>query len=213
MKRISHLTTGLAAMLVLAGCDDTTPAGLDETLNLSQEEAVQLAGDLASMGLESTAGQIPTGEQVQGEGPSAVVVEFTNTFTITSPCPLAGGVVVEGSIVGRIDTELQTADVDVTAATTHDGCMFQREEGPTITVDGAPNLVLTASHSTVAEQPVGLQTVSLVGAFEWATSDERAGLCEINVSTVFDPEANTRTTEGSVCGHTFSVVETWRIVE
>lgn len=213
MKRISYITCGLAAAFVLAGCEDTGLAGPDDILNLSQEEAMQLAGELTSMGFESSAGQIPTAAAVQGEGPSAVVVEFNNTFRITSPCPVAGGVVVEGSIIGLIDTELQSADVDVTAATVHDGCAFQREEGLTITVDGAPSLVLTASHSTVAEQPVGLQTVSLVGAFEWFTSDEREGRCEINISTVFDPEANTRTTEGSVCGHTISIVETWRIVE
>lgn len=190
-------------LLALTACDDGAgPAG-DV---LSETEVVALSEAMAVADFTLT-GETPTGES-PADGVALDPVTATTEFTTTRTCPAGGRVVVEGTRTRTWDRDTHSGTSDLALTKTHEACA--RVVGDvTITVDGDPNIALNAHHAWEDGARVGLQTLSLLGAFTWSTDDGREGRCTIEVNAVFDPATSTRTVAGTVCDRTFERTTTW----
>jgi len=196
MRRVS-IFAATAVAVVLGACSDSDdPAGIEG--GLSQAEAATLAAAMSGEALGSTDGQIP------GAALSPAAVPFDVNLALTLPCPLGGEVSFEGQVSGDFDVEAETLAVNVTASQVHAGCAVDAE-GVTVTVTGNPGLEFSSQLTAAGNPPVGTQSATLSGAFDWSASDGRAGTCDVSLTATRDLANETGSAAGAFCGHSLDV--------
>ena len=216
MIRQSYLACSAGLILVLAACGDSS-TGL--SANISQADANKLAADMDAVSTLGTSDfglgasfSVSTDGSAAGSisAPStgtAAVTTFNNTFDVTHPCPKGGTVQLKGGINGTGDRTTHSLTVDATAVRTDAACAFEAKDGGTITVDGNPNIAYTGHLNIVNAAFVGLQTQTHKGSFKWARTGG-SGMCDVDVTSSFDPATHTVTVKGMFCGHTIDVTRT-----
>jgi hypothetical protein len=224
--RTRHVLVATLAVAALAACSDDGDPLAPSTSGITQIEAQAIALELDVSSADAIDGTIREGESGllgQSVGFLASVPPMLGSgtdevaFTRTRSCALGGDVVVEGTLTREWVAETRHVTVDVAATKTHVDCTFpvrsgvETESGEpiTITLNGNPNVVITAHREREQGYFVGLQTMSHVGSVAWEKSDGTTGTCEIDIQAVIDPDAQTRTVTGTVCDRSFERSWTW----
>jgi hypothetical protein len=200
MRRILGLMT-LAALA--AACSETTaPSGDQLTLEEAQAVAQEIVRSGEKVYAESAVETLP-GASTAANEPLTIRIDHDSTH----PCPVGGNVALALTVNLELDGVAQSLVYEVDGALTHAACAFI-EEGVTLTVDGDPNLEFHANIEAAAGQ-AGPYTATADGALDWTASDGRSGRCVIDISSVTDFVARSRTVSGEVCGHTFQQTMSW----
>ena len=192
----------LALVGVLCGCgnDPGNPLGIG-----SGDPAVQEMADLALESDRMTAEMLTVEIDSMGAilaattdegGPSGVVIE-ERTFRRTQPCPLGGQMTIEGSIVRQFDRATREMEIESSGSRTRTDCAFPQGE-----------LVVTANSLDAFEefrrrlqgQPDGPQTSHYYGSIDIERSDGEEHFCEYDYTIIRDPETQSRTIDGTICG-------------
>ena len=195
----------LAIVLVaaVAACDDAAGPGTGlDAEELATLSDAMVAGDFAYSAGVATAGQ-PDGATIALDPVTA-----TGEFSGARPCPAGGQVLFEGTRTRTWDPDTQEGSADLAMTKTHQECA-REVRSTVITLNGDPDIAVEAHHAWNAEGPVGLQTLSMHGAFTWSTDDGREGSCTVDIEASFDPETMTRTVAGTFCEHTWEETTTW----
>ena len=224
--RARHIPVVILAAAALAACSDDGDPLAPTPGDITQIEAQAIALELDVSSADAVDGAIQEGESgllgrsvgflasippMFGSGTDEV------TFTRTRSCALGGEVLVEGTLTREWVAETRHVTVDVAATKTHVDCTFPVRsstdtdigEPITITLNGNPNVAITAHREREQGYFVGLQTMSHVGSIAWEKSDGTSGTCEIDIQAVIDPDAQTRTVTGTVCDRTFERTWSW----
>jgi len=205
MRRTLLLPAFLAA-LTLAACDKSA-TGTADPAALSPTEVRSLAGDLGDQDGAMLDG-VPGGsfDRVPA-GPAAVTSTVTTTFSRTRTCPGGGSVKLEGTMVHTGDPATRTGSLQFNATRTETACAFSRGGG-TLTINGNPNTVFTATQSWSNGTP-GVRTASKKGSFTWAKSTGASGSCTVDVTHTWDPATRTLHVAGTFCNQTVDVTRAW----
>lgn len=221
LRTIRSLGLATLAAVTLIACSDDEPVGpmSGSTTSLSQAEAEEIAYQLdlsASEVIDAEVSEQEVGLMAEnleplasfppdGAGEGTMEIQFTHTWT----CALGGDVTTEGTMIRTWESENRHLTMDVDALRTHSDCAFPIGD-LAITLNGNPNVVITAHREHEMGGPVGLQTLSHIGSIAWEKSDGTSDVCDIDFQATLDPETHTRTVEGSACGWTFRRTWTWR---
>lgn len=192
-----------AAVAVAAGCADD---GLGpEDSNLTAAEVADLALDL-----DDTTGDIIFGELLLGGFGLGDGIGITSgdvrTFERKRDCPLGGNVSLAGTIERERDGN-GAVEFTLVAAGTKTDCTRQARNDLTIKVNGG--FTLEAYRKRVNGKPVGLQTTTKKGQFDWERSDGKSGSCAFDLTSVRNPEAGKRTIKGTMCGREIDREVNW----
>ena len=209
MIRQSYLACSAGLLLAIAACDSST----GPSAGITQADANKLAADIdgvSSLGTSDLGLGASFSIVVPPAGASASVstapTTFNNNFDVTRQCPKGGTVEFAGSIGGTGDRTTHSLTVDANATRTDDKCAFEaRNRSAIITITG--KLAYKGHLNIVNGLPVGLQTQSHEGSFNWVRGTE-SGTCDINVSSQYDPATKIFTVTGTICGRDVSVTRT-----
>ena len=226
IPRTRHVLAATLAVAALAACSDEGDPLAPSASDITRLEAQAIALELDVSSADAVDGVIQEGESGllgQSVGFLASIPPMFGsgtdevTFTRTRACALGGEVVVEGTLTREWVAETRHVTADVAATKTHFDCTFPVRSGVetetgepiTITLNGNPNVAITAHREREQGYFVGLQTMSHVGSIAWEKSDGTSGTCDIDIQAVIDPEAQTRTVTGTVCDRTFERTWSW----
>jgi hypothetical protein len=208
----TRIALPLLVAVALSACDDTTASSGDQ---LSDAEVTVLSENLVTTAFDATT-SVATADadvaQLDGATIAGDAVSSTLEFTRTVSCPLGGQVVLEGIRTREWDFDTWSGYMDFELTKTHESCVrpAREAEDVSITLDGAPDVLVSVHHEWADGQRTGIQSMSLLGAIDWVTSDGRSGTCEIDVEASFDPETHTRTVTGTVCDHAVAWSRQWQ---
>lgn len=205
MRKNALITAAALAVLVTA-CDTTTTP--DSAL--TPTELAELSNAMIQEGLAESADTSLTSSlaSTTADGLALDVVTRSTEISRTFDCPLGGEIAMVGSMERTRDTETRAGTMDMTATRTFTDCARPlRDSTVTITLNG--EVTFTAHREWQAGQWHGAQEITLLGAIDWATSDGRAGTCEIDIEAGFDPETRTRNVTGSVCDEDIGGLGGW----
>lgn len=193
-----------ALMVVLAACSDDEPSAPGET-ELSADEAGFLAVE-TDRALDAVLGglfsdQAGFSAPAEPAATEPIVREFS--FERTHSCPDGGQVVVSGEGSMEVDPEIGMGEMNVAGTKTIEACARERD-GVVYTTNGSLEF---DAHWLREDFELVEAEKNLIGAFSVETSDDRTKECTIELHTVFDPETETVTVTGEVCGRT--VERTW----
>jgi hypothetical protein len=188
---------------LVPACTDA-PTDPDEgTGELTETEALALAGQIGLASLAFGRSQDPLSAPVGTPRPLGTQT-VSVTYDLTRPCLLGGSVRSFGTISVEGDDTSRLAVVDITATDVHDACVFLA--GSTrVAVTGDPDVTATIHTASIGQEPVGTQSVGVVGGLFFETDDGRSGHCDVDVLVEVDQEASTQITRGEVCGFSFDV--------
>jgi hypothetical protein len=192
----------MASVAMTAACSNGD-LGPDD--GLTSDEAVALALDLDATTGDIILGELLFGGFSLGEG-LGVNSGDVRTFERERACPLGGKVTLSGSVERERNGE---GAVEFTLAATgvKTDCTRQARNELTLTVNGT--FSLEAYRKRVNGQPVGPQTTTKKGQFDWARSDGETGSCEFDLTSVRDPAAGKRTVKGTICGREIDRELSW----
>ena len=208
--KIRSLTMLLVAAVALPACDDV----VGTNGSLSNLEIDEIADAMITTSFEAT-GEVASADASVVSADSELLLAYGpitshTEFTHTRSCVLGGQRVLEGTRDREWDRETRTGFSDLSLTKTHEDCARPARNGDvTITLNGAPNVQVEAHHQWANGRRSGLQTLSMDGAIDWLTSDDRSGTCTIDVDVTFDPDTHTRTAVGTVCDRSFERTTTW----
>jgi hypothetical protein len=189
------MTCFITIALLAAACGDG-PVGVSEG-PLDAAAATFLASQISGLGVATVDDETaqlavaPAGEGLQASevaGPG---------FLRARSCPAGGQLEIDGEISFSFDGE--TLSVSFEALKTMNDCAFERSE-ELFVVNGS--VEISGSRTKLAGEPFGLQETHIEGAVTIlveSTGEERS--CEIDITSVADPEAGTREVTGTFCGH------------
>ena len=193
---VSGLTM-LALSITACGGDATGPHGA-----LSADESAELAMQLGATAAMSAAGSVQASRVPNTPGLSLAAVPVTMTIDDPAvPCPLGGQTHLSFSLSGTVDQAAQTANLEMSGTNAPQNCAFRVRQA-IVHVTGS---VTQTAHINVDHgAPIGLQTFSSNGSFDWSTNDGRSGTCSIESTVSADYANNTLTVHGSACGTTMN---------
>ena len=198
----------LAISLVACGGDDN-PVSASDTL--SAEESTALANILVFQGTSFVEDAAPA--LVPAASPARAPFSITEQVSANLPCALGGSMGLSGSSTVTGDTESDDVlSVSASLVTVHMGCVETDEiSGMQFTLNGEPNITYTIE--LMGDETTGLSVSgTAVGRVRWQTTDNRVGLCGIDLgfgtSLNFVTESLTVTTQGQVCDDDISESET-----
>ncbi len=194
----SHALEATCLILIgaLASACGDGPVGVTDG-PLDAAEAAFLASQISGLGVAAVDDEaarlaaVPAGLEVNAS------VAAGPGFLRARECPAGGQLEIDGEINFSFDGE--TLTVSFEAAKTMDDCAFERGE-ELFLVNGS--VEITGNRTKVAGAPAGLQETHIEGAvtiFVESTGEEKS--CEIDITSVADPEAGTREVTGTFCGH------------
>ncbi len=194
------------AVACLVGCSDSsdplTPRS--ETLSASVVEialeADRMVDDVVSMEMDAMGGGVAAATDVPG------VITDERSFSRSRTCPAGGTFEVEGSMTRTIDTEARTMELEGSGGSAATDCAFVRQD-LTVTVNGSSEW--DVFRRRVDGAPDGLQTSHHAGSWNVVRSDGEERSCSYSITVIRDPEAGTRTVEGTMCDTSFSRVVGW----
>lgn len=142
-----------------------------------------------------------------GAGSDAPGVQATDprSFSRERNCPAGGTLSVEG----RIDREASgegVVEIEVSGSGAWHECARSRGDR-TLVIDGA--FTFESYRKRVNHQPVGPQTSSKQGSFDWTRSDGRSGHCDFQIESVRLPDAGRIEISGTMCGREIDVTRPW----
>jgi hypothetical protein len=226
--RRTRLSATVLAVAALAACSD---AMSPEPGSLTSEEARELAFQMAdshASGLgvgnvfsEGASSSISATDGASLSVASAAAADtFSTTFDRTVSCRQGGTNRVVGQSSGSSDRTTGAFSRRYQATSTPNQCAFVVDSasrfssvagaGATITINGAPTIVVTSTASgtrpvrsssgTTTGTHTGTYTSTQKGSFTYTTSNNRSGTCNVDVTTRVDFAARTYTTTGTFCG-------------
>jgi hypothetical protein len=199
-RRFFPLVFG-AAVLVSAGCSDST-APADGDGDLTADERSELAVQIGALFAQGLAGSA-LGSAANDASLRVVPAPFHISFSATVPCPKGGTTDLTVTADGTIDeaTESVTATVSSTNRPTNCGIDVH---GKTFLITG--EFESEASASIVNGEPVGENTASLRGEFDWRTPNgRRSGHCSVNYVAKANYTTKRAEVTGQFCGALLSV--------
>ena len=196
VRRVGPLV--LLATLAAACGDD--PTGVPDE-GLSRADAAFLAVRLSGLGSltvdEETAGFESTSSAIDGfladvgRGPGLLRARA---------CPAGGEVEISGEM--SFSFEDGVMELSFSAEKSMTDCAFERGDD-LLTVNG--EVAIRGTRTRVGGEPSGLQETDIEGSLSvtrGSTGETRS--CEIDISSVYDPETGTREVTGTMCGHDVS---------
>lgn len=205
MTRPIHAALAAALVLAVTACGDsgTEPTGDP----LTTVEASVLAGTIATSTQTVTAEGLTVVADEGAAGSGTITVDHQATH----PCPLAGTVAVAVDLTVDYDEQAQAFDLSAIGSLTHEGCAFAQDD-LTFELDGDPSVTIGLHAAAAGGMPVGDWVSGIEGAFLWSASDGRSGRCFIDLQSVTDFTAGSRTVSGEACGHTVHQTVDWDVV-
>ena len=195
-------TAWIGALLVLGACSDPIGPTGDR---LTRAEAMLIADDVAAHGQQTTTASRPASAELTI---ASDPITIENDLELTHRCPRGGELQQTWKASGSFDLQAGSYDLDIEGVQKHVGCAYPHE-GITITIDGNPDIELSAHASGRNHQPSGSHTLEINGSFKWTASDGRSGTCPITFEAVTNWAAKKRTVDGDICGHTIKESLTW----
>jgi hypothetical protein len=201
MHRSAFFAT--AALVTLAACGGDPSGSVGATLSADEVQAlgVGMAGATGDALGEAFTGGVSFNVAV-AEGASLDAVSGSQQFSRTRACPLGGTITVSGTREGTYDPATKSGTWTETGTRQEAACVHALRRDRTVTVNGAPNVAITSSHTRANGVP-GPWTHTEKGAFDWTTSDGRSGHCTVDVTATFTPSAGTLHAQGTLCNRTF----------
>lgn len=199
--RTHTLIAALALAVFAGGCEQAFGPGAE----LGPTELRELSDALIQDGLAETADTSTAGTLADGVALDRIT--SSTDFSRSHECPSGGDVVMAGTRSRTRDTESRAGTLDVSATRTFVDCARPLADSITVTLNG--NVTLTAHREWQSGAWHGTQEITLAGSVDWATDDDRSGICQIDVQAGFDPDAQTRTVTGTVCGEDVSELQGW----
>ena len=192
------VVSGLTALALVTACggDSTGPKG-----TLSSTESAELAMQLSSTVQGSAATSAASSMMRLPAGLNLSAAPVSLSLDTTVPCPLGGQTHLTLTVNGTVDQAAQTATLDLTGTNAPQECGYHLKHVDVV-VTGNPNLTQSAHVAVDHGAPVGAQTFTSNGGFNWSTSDGRSGSCSLEYSATADYSSNTVTVHGTVCGTT-----------
>lgn len=207
--RTRHFFILLLGAASLAACQDVVGTSGD----LTPDEVAGLADGLITTSFDAT-GQVAEADASNtADGLLLAYDPITShtEFTITRSCLIDGQVVLEGTRDREWDRTTHTGSSDLSLTKTHQDCTRPLVDSDVaVTLNGAPSVAVEAHHAWADGRRSGLQSLSMEGAIDWVTSDDRSGTCVIDLDVTFDPETHTRTVVGQACHRTIDATTTWQ---
>jgi len=206
MMRKSSLLCGAAVVFAIAACSDATGVPSD----LSQAELNQLASDMDAVATltptDFGGGAFSVNVGESGSAAVSAPVNFSNTFSISKPCPKGGTVALAGTTSGTGDAATHSLNVETIATRTDASCAFQTKHG-VVTITGNPNIQYDGKLNIVNGAFSGLQTQTHKGSFTWARG-EFSETCAVDLASSWDPATHTVKVAGTFCGVNVDVTRT-----
>jgi hypothetical protein len=193
----------------LAACHGDGTGPQDETLTLEEVAAVALAGDLmAGTLLFEEIGLVGA-----RSGPQSVASEDKRAFERTRRC--GDGLVTVWGEIERVRHGEGVVEYFIEGNRTRDDCTHVR--GPfTIVIDtpeGKPD-TLEAYRKRNNGQPIGPQTTTYAGEFDWQKWEGetlvREGHCDFELTSVRNPDSMKRSVTGTICGREVDWERDWK---
>ncbi len=182
-----------------AACGDD-PTGVPDE-GLSRADAAFLAVRLSGLGSltvdEETAGFESTSSTIDG---FLADVERGPGLLRARACPAGGELEISGEM--SFSFEDGVMELSFSAEKSMTDCAFERGDD-LLTVNG--EVAIRGTRTRVAGEPSGLQETDIEGSLSvtrGSTGETRS--CEIDISSVYDPETGTREVTGTFCGHDVS---------
>ena len=190
----------LVMLVTLAAACGGDPTGVPNE-SLSRADAAFLAVRLSGLGSvtvdEETAGFESASSTSDG---LLADVERGPGLLRARACPAGGQLEIDGEV--SFSFEGGVLELSFSAEKSMTDCAFERGDD-LLTVNG--EVVIWGTRTRVDGEPSGLQEIDIEGSISVtreSTGETRS--CEIDISSVFDPEAGTREVTGTMCGHDVS---------
>ena len=141
-----------------------------------------------------------------GLAPSPAQVPYGDLYDpiidVTDECDVGGTATLDGTISGDVDTQAETADLNLLATADFIGCRFYLSEIDIITVDGQPDVVFDADLLIDEAQDNETDVIDVSGGLAFTITDGRSGTCAIDAVVTITSIGLTEqvTASGSVCG-------------
>jgi len=190
----------LVLLATLAAACGEDPTGVPDQ-GLSRADAAFLAVRLSGLGSltvdEETAGFQSTSSAIDGfladvgRGPGLLRARA---------CPAGGELEISGEM--SFSFEDGVMELSFSAEKSMTDCAFERGDD-LLTVNG--EVAIRGTRTRVGGEPSGLQETDIEGSLSvtrGSTGETRS--CEIDISSVYDPETGTREVTGTMCGHDVS---------
>lgn len=216
-SRAGSLAAAVAVALLAGACDDAPTESVADR-ELGEGETIELALLLADQSDDALAEETSdaqaslTAPATESSGadadPLATVLTDEISFTRVRDCPRGGELTVEGQAVRRLDRENATVTLDFEARKVHSECGV-RLRGRNVVLNGDPHIDVTAHRMRVDRRPSGLQTTALEGTVAYEVVGGDSGRCEIDLEIELDPDARTKSVEGTLCGREIDRTVTW----
>ena len=190
----------VAAVLILVGCGDGPMSGSSGD-RLTRSEAMAVVGNVESSGTSAAA---PRGNVAEDQVNSPLTVNQD----VTIPCPSSGKIAAKLELSLDLDVDARSLALDAAGRLAHDHCGFPHD-GLTLTVTGDPDIQFATHAALSGGQLTASSNSSARGAFNWTASDGRTGRCTLDIKSVTNFLARSRTIEGHVCD--FEIDETVKL--
>jgi hypothetical protein len=200
VRRSLPVVLGVALLAGTACSDTTAPADGDGPL--TADERSELAVQIGALFAQGLAGSV-LGSAANDASLRVVPAPFHISFSVTLPCPKGGTTDLTVRADGTIDeaTESVTATASSTNKPTNCGIDVH---GKTFFITG--EFESEASARIVNGEPVGENTASLSGEFDWRTANgRRSGHCSVNYVAKANYTTMRAEVTGQFCGALLSV--------
>ena len=196
VRRVGPLVL-LAALAAACGDD---PTGVPDD-SLSRADASFLAVRLSGLGSVTVDEETAGFESVSSAGDGFLAdVERGPGLLRARACPAGGELEISGEM--SFSFEDGVMELSFSAEKSMTDCAFERGDD-LLTVNG--EVSIWGTRTRVDREPSGLQETDIEGSISVtreSTGETRS--CEIDISSVFDPETGTREVTGTMCGHDVS---------
>lgn len=196
---VLRVGTLVLTVALAAACGDD-PTGVPDA-GISRADAEFLAVQLSGLGSvtvdEETAGFESSLSTIDG---FSADVERGPGLLRARTCPAGGELEIAGEM--SFSFEDGVLELSFSAEKSMTDCAFERDDD-VLTVNG--EVEISGTRRRVDGEPSGLQETELEGFL--AVTRESTGEtreCEIDISSVYDPETGTREVTGTLCGHDVS---------
>lgn len=196
VRKVGSLVV-LAALAAACGDD---PTGVPDE-GISRADAAFLAVRLSGLG------SVTVDEEAAGfEGGSSTIDGFLADVARgpgllrARACPAGGQLEIDGEMTFSFEDGV--LELSFSAEKSMIDCAFERGDD-LLTVNG--DVGISGTRTRVDGEPSGLQETEIEGSLSVtreSTGETRE--CEIDISSVFDPETGTREVTGTMCGHDVS---------
>jgi len=196
-RRTFPLAVLTVGAMLLASCGGSSPTGNSGDA-LTAAEANLVAAHLFALLQLVTIDLF--GPTAAGGSPAAVPYGdlYDDQIDGSLPCALGGTGSIAGTISGDVTQETGEADLSVNATADWNGCVLG--EGQTVTLDGNPDVGITA-HILFGQTSSSID-LDGQGNVSYSTNDGRSGTCGVDMSASvgLTQSGINQTLSGTVCG-------------